>query len=75
MKYGLFLCCQSLFFLSVLIGLATVAQCADKVNGSFFVSIYNYISAEQWFLVLVPFFVGLMFCIGDFVSKSKKNKR
>lgn len=72
MKFGIFLCCQSLLFLSVLIGLATIAQCADKANGSFFASIYSYIDTVQWFLVLVPLLVGVIFCICEFATKNMK---
>ena len=62
-KLGIFLCCQSMLTLSLVIGLACVAQCADKVSGSFYTSLYGYISIPQWFGVAIPFIVGIILCI------------
>lgn len=71
-EYGIFLCCQSLLFGAVVIGLATVAQCADKTSGSFFSSVYSYIDTLQWFLILIPFIIGVGFFICDCIITKRK---
>ncbi|WP_313530524.1 hypothetical protein [Anaerotignum sp.] len=58
-KVGVFLCCQSLLTSSIVIGLATIAQCTDKIKGDYYTSAYFYISMVQWSGILIPFLVGV----------------
>lgn len=70
---GIFLFSQSLFILALLIGIATVAQCCDKTGGSYFTSVYDYISTWQWLLVAIPACIGILICIYEMVHTSNKD--
>lgn len=69
---GIFLFSQSLFFLAVLIGIATVAQCCDKTSGNYFTSVYDYINIWQWLLVAIPACIGILICVYEMVHASSK---
>lgn len=67
-KLGILLFTQSLLVLAVLIGLATIAQACDKASGSFFFSVYAYISMWQWILVIIPALFGILLFIWDVIN-------
>ncbi len=67
---GIFLLSQSLFCFAVLIGIATVAQCCDKISGSYFTSVYDYMSIGQWLLVSIPGGIGILICIYEMLHTS-----
>ncbi len=71
-KLGILLFSQSLFILAILIGLANIAQICDKANGSFFSSVYSYISMWQWMLVIIPALLGICLVIWD-ISNTTHN--
>lgn len=64
-KLGIFLCCQSLLILSLVIGIASVAQLTDKVSGDYYISLYDYINIIQWGSIIITFSVGVILCLYD----------
>lgn len=59
-KLGIFLCCQSLLSVSVIIAISKLTQCVDEMQGNFYDSAYRYIDMIQWVVVIIPFLVGVV---------------
>lgn len=64
-KLGIFLCCQSLLILSLVIGITSVTQLTDKLSGDFYISLYDYINSIQWCCIIITFLVGIILCLYD----------
>ena len=58
-KCGLWLCCQSLLTLSIVIGLAKIIQYVDKLQGDFYVSELKYINILQWISIIIVLSIGV----------------
>lgn len=62
-KIGVCLCCQALFTLAIVCGLAIISQQIDKLSGDFFPSFYHYITAVQVCTIGLIFLVGTICCL------------
>lgn len=60
---GIFLCFMSIGILSIIIGIASIAQQIDMLKGDFYNSLFIYIDWVQWLCVILIFCIGLILYI------------
>ncbi len=59
-ELGIFLCCQTLLSVSIIITVSKLVRCIDGLQGDFYQTAYSYIDPVQWAAVIIPFLVGFV---------------